>query len=228
MANLYRDAYWSQKDLDSHIGEAQKQATKCKMGCFSMDRMKYYNKQLCHRQEEGYRTSFIDLWGLMIEYLLNDGVWYIQFVRQPCIFLLVNREKTTPSFQRMYFKAEWSSPCQKFSVFLIYSDSLPREKCILYVNILGCRCSHLKSSWYLTEVEVVSGSLPKMQFMHAKRVQDANQSDLTSIKTIQSMCETAKMLAGLYPLTGNLICRYTGGKCIFYFCWEGLLRQQLV
>ncbi|XP_009693916.1 PREDICTED: cytosolic phospholipase A2 epsilon-like [Cariama cristata] len=73
MANLYRDAYWSQKDLESHIGEAQKQATKCKMGCFSMDRMKYYNKQLCQRKEEGYRTSFIDLWGLMIEYLLNDG-----------------------------------------------------------------------------------------------------------------------------------------------------------
>uniref|UniRef100_A0A8C8ATB1 PLA2c domain-containing protein n=1 Tax=Otus sunia TaxID=257818 RepID=A0A8C8ATB1_9STRI len=73
MANLYRDAYWSQKDLDSHIGEAQKQATKCKMGCFSMDRMKYYDKQLCQRKEEGYRTSFIDLWGLMIEYLLNDG-----------------------------------------------------------------------------------------------------------------------------------------------------------
>uniref|UniRef100_A0A803YK09 Phospholipase A2 n=1 Tax=Meleagris gallopavo TaxID=9103 RepID=A0A803YK09_MELGA len=73
MANLYRDAYWSQKDLDSHISEAQKQATKCKMGCFSMDRMKYYNKQLCQRKEEGYRTSFIDLWGLMIEYLLNDG-----------------------------------------------------------------------------------------------------------------------------------------------------------
>uniref|UniRef100_A0A493TTR2 PLA2c domain-containing protein n=1 Tax=Anas platyrhynchos platyrhynchos TaxID=8840 RepID=A0A493TTR2_ANAPP len=73
MANLYRDAYWSQKDLDSHIAEAQKQATKCKMGCFSMDRMKYYNKQLCQRKEEGYRTSFIDLWGLMIEYLLNDG-----------------------------------------------------------------------------------------------------------------------------------------------------------
>ncbi|XP_015720063.1 cytosolic phospholipase A2 epsilon-like [Coturnix japonica] len=73
MANLYRDAYWSQKDLDSHISEAQKHATKCKMGCFSMDRMKYYNKQLCQRKEEGYRTSFIDLWGLMIEYILNDG-----------------------------------------------------------------------------------------------------------------------------------------------------------
>ncbi|NWJ06134.1 PA24E phospholipase, partial [Crypturellus undulatus] len=73
MANLYRDAYWSQKDLDWHIGEAQKQATKCKMGCFSMDRMKYYNKQLCQRKKDGYRTSFIDLWGLMIEYLLNDG-----------------------------------------------------------------------------------------------------------------------------------------------------------
>lgn len=150
MANLYRDAYWSQKDLDSHIGEAQKQATKCKMSCFSMDRMKYYNKQLCHRQEEGYRTSFIDLWGLIIEYLLNDGVWYIPFVGQTCIFLLVNREKTSPSFQRRYLKTEWSSPGQKLSHFFIYSDNLPRKTiCILYVNKLGCGCSYLKSNWCL-------------------------------------------------------------------------------
>ncbi|XP_006034144.1 cytosolic phospholipase A2 epsilon-like [Alligator sinensis] len=73
MANLYRDAYWSQRDLDEQICEAQKHATKSKMGCFSMDRIKYYNKQLCQRKQEGYRTSFIDLWGLIIEYLLNDG-----------------------------------------------------------------------------------------------------------------------------------------------------------
>uniref|UniRef100_A0A8C8SWI1 Phospholipase A2 n=1 Tax=Pelusios castaneus TaxID=367368 RepID=A0A8C8SWI1_9SAUR len=73
MANLYKDAYWSQKDLDEHIHEAQKCATKCKMGCFSMDRMNYFNKQLCQRKQSGYRTSFIDLWGLIIEYMLHDG-----------------------------------------------------------------------------------------------------------------------------------------------------------
>uniref|UniRef100_A0A8C0GD33 Phospholipase A2 n=1 Tax=Chelonoidis abingdonii TaxID=106734 RepID=A0A8C0GD33_CHEAB len=73
MSNLYKDAYWSQKDLDEKIHEAQKCATKCKMSCFSMERMKYFNQQLCQRKQEGYRTSFIDLWGLIIEYMLHDG-----------------------------------------------------------------------------------------------------------------------------------------------------------
>lgn len=121
MANLYRDAYWSQKDLDSHISEAQKQATKCKMGCFSMDRMKYYNKQLCQRKEEGYRTSFIDLWGLMIEYLLNDGVWYI-FYLESCFYLLflflLNREKICLPVQRRV-KFSMSTNAQTFLLSII-------------------------------------------------------------------------------------------------------------
>ncbi|KAG6935617.1 cytosolic phospholipase A2 epsilon-like [Chelydra serpentina] len=73
MANLYRDADWSQKDLSGKIDEARKHATKCKMGSFAMERMKYYNKQLCQRKQEGHRTSSIDLWGLIVEYLLHDG-----------------------------------------------------------------------------------------------------------------------------------------------------------
>ncbi|KAM9149393.1 cytosolic phospholipase A2 epsilon-like [Pangshura tecta] len=73
MSNLYKDAYWSQKDLDEKIYEAQKCATKCKMSCFSMERLKYFNQQLCQRKQEGYRTTFIDLWGLIIEYMLHDG-----------------------------------------------------------------------------------------------------------------------------------------------------------
>uniref|UniRef100_A0A8C0GGS5 Phospholipase A2 n=1 Tax=Chelonoidis abingdonii TaxID=106734 RepID=A0A8C0GGS5_CHEAB len=73
MANLYRDANWSQQDLSGKINEARKHVTKCKMGSFSMERMKYYNKQLCQRKQEGHRTSSIDLWGLIVEYLLHDG-----------------------------------------------------------------------------------------------------------------------------------------------------------
>ncbi|XP_053142485.1 cytosolic phospholipase A2 epsilon-like isoform X2 [Hemicordylus capensis] len=73
MAHIYRDAYWSQKSLDEQINEAKKQATKSKMGMFTIERMKYYNQQLKQRKQEGYKTTFIDLWGLIIEYLLNDG-----------------------------------------------------------------------------------------------------------------------------------------------------------
>ncbi|XP_006130410.3 cytosolic phospholipase A2 epsilon-like isoform X1 [Pelodiscus sinensis] len=76
MANLYRDANWSQKDLDEKINEARKHVTKCKLGSFSMERMKYYNRQLQQRKEEGHRTSSIDLWGLIVEYLLHDGKDY--------------------------------------------------------------------------------------------------------------------------------------------------------
>ncbi|XP_053239516.1 cytosolic phospholipase A2 epsilon-like [Podarcis raffonei] len=73
MTHLYRDAYWSQKDLDEKINEAKKQVTKSKMEMFTMERMKYYYQQLSQRKQEGYNTTFIDLWGLVIEYLINDG-----------------------------------------------------------------------------------------------------------------------------------------------------------
>ncbi|NXL96352.1 PA24E phospholipase, partial [Tyrannus savana] len=73
MSNLYRDADWSQKDLDKQISEARKHMTKCKINSLSLEYLKYYRKQLCQRKREGRRTSFIDLWGLVLESLLHDG-----------------------------------------------------------------------------------------------------------------------------------------------------------
>ncbi|NXT71155.1 PA24E phospholipase, partial [Chaetops frenatus] len=73
MANLYRDAAWSQKDLDKQISEARKHMTKCKINSFSLDYLKYYKKQLTQRKREGRKTSFIDLWGLVLESFLHDG-----------------------------------------------------------------------------------------------------------------------------------------------------------
>ncbi|XP_035184899.1 cytosolic phospholipase A2 epsilon-like isoform X2 [Oxyura jamaicensis] len=73
MSNLYRDADWSQKDLDKQISEARKHMTKCKIRSLSLEYLKYYKKQLCQRKREGRKTSFIDLWGLVLESLLHDG-----------------------------------------------------------------------------------------------------------------------------------------------------------
>ncbi|NXK95096.1 PA24E phospholipase, partial [Formicarius rufipectus] len=73
MSNLYRDADWSQKDLDKQISEARKHMTKCKINSLSLKYLKYYKKQLCQRKREGRRTSLIDLWGLVLESLLHDG-----------------------------------------------------------------------------------------------------------------------------------------------------------
>lgn len=77
MSNLYRDADWSQKDLDKQISEARKHMTKCKINSFSLEYLKYYKKQLCQRKREGRKTSFIDLWGLVLESFLHDGVQYV-------------------------------------------------------------------------------------------------------------------------------------------------------
>lgn len=74
MANLYEDANWSQKHLEDAIKEARKQVTKCKICCFSSDCLKYYYNDLMERTKEGHNTSFIDLWGLVIESMLHDKV----------------------------------------------------------------------------------------------------------------------------------------------------------
>ncbi|XP_014724701.1 PREDICTED: cytosolic phospholipase A2 epsilon-like [Sturnus vulgaris] len=73
MTKLYEDADWSRKDLGEVIIEARKQAAKCKMGAFSLKSLRNYYRELSQRTQAGHKTSFIDLWGLMIEAMLNDG-----------------------------------------------------------------------------------------------------------------------------------------------------------
>ncbi|KFP29499.1 Cytosolic phospholipase A2 epsilon, partial [Colius striatus] len=73
MTKLYEDADWSRKDLGEVIIEARKQAAKCKMGAFCLRSLRNYYKELSQRTQAGHKTSFIDLWGLMIESMLNDG-----------------------------------------------------------------------------------------------------------------------------------------------------------
>ncbi|NXI65330.1 PA24E phospholipase, partial [Anseranas semipalmata] len=76
MTKLYEDADWSRKDLGEVIIEARKQAAKCKMGAFCLRSLRNYYKELSQRTQAGHKTSFIDLWGLMIESMLNDGKCY--------------------------------------------------------------------------------------------------------------------------------------------------------
>ncbi|KAJ6667282.1 hypothetical protein lerEdw1_017260 [Lerista edwardsae] len=73
MGNLYKDANWSRKNLNEQINETKRQVTKNKLDGFSPERLKYYSRQLRQRKQEGQKTCLIDLWGLVIEYLLNDG-----------------------------------------------------------------------------------------------------------------------------------------------------------
>ncbi|XP_075783326.1 cytosolic phospholipase A2 epsilon-like isoform X2 [Pelodiscus sinensis] len=72
MANLYEDANWSHNYLEEAINKARKQVSKCKIHGFSMDRLKYYYNELKERCQQGHNTTFVDLWGLMVEYMLHD------------------------------------------------------------------------------------------------------------------------------------------------------------
>ncbi|OCT68552.1 hypothetical protein XELAEV_18039853mg [Xenopus laevis] len=73
MSNLYEDPEWSQNELSEFIHNAKEQVTRTKTKTFSMERLKYYHKELRQAAMEGQKTSFTDLWGLMIESMFHNG-----------------------------------------------------------------------------------------------------------------------------------------------------------
>ncbi|KAM9294404.1 cytosolic phospholipase A2 delta-like [Gastrophryne carolinensis] len=72
MSKLYEDPEWSQKELSESIHNAKKYVTK-KKSTFSIDRLKYYKQELGQASRNGQKTSFTDLWGLMIESMFHSG-----------------------------------------------------------------------------------------------------------------------------------------------------------
>ncbi|KFV17632.1 Cytosolic phospholipase A2 epsilon, partial [Tauraco erythrolophus] len=73
MSNLYEDPDWSQKDLKETLNDARKHVLKNKFfTCFAPNRLKYYLKELCQREQEGHHICFTDLWGLIIETMLHE------------------------------------------------------------------------------------------------------------------------------------------------------------
>ncbi|NXW29426.1 PA24E phospholipase, partial [Phaetusa simplex] len=73
LSHLYQNAEWSHNDLSRQIREVRRHMTKCKLSCFSLESLKYYDKELKLRKQEGYQISSIDFWGLLLEKALSDG-----------------------------------------------------------------------------------------------------------------------------------------------------------
>ncbi|XP_054256032.1 cytosolic phospholipase A2 epsilon-like [Indicator indicator] len=73
LSHLYQSPDWSRKDLSKPISEVRRHMTKCKLSCFSLESLKYYDKELKLRKQEGYQISSIDFWGLLLEKALSDG-----------------------------------------------------------------------------------------------------------------------------------------------------------
>ncbi|NWH53126.1 PA24F phospholipase, partial [Fregata magnificens] len=72
LSTLYQDPDWSQKDLQDAIRRAQSTVSSSKAGAFSPERLKYYFQELNAMEISGRKVSFTDLWGLIVEYFLQQ------------------------------------------------------------------------------------------------------------------------------------------------------------
>ncbi|XP_020762470.2 cytosolic phospholipase A2 delta [Odocoileus virginianus] len=74
MAHLYGDPEWSQKDLKGPISHVREHLAKSKLEAFSPERLASYQRELAQRAEQGHTTTFVDLWGLVLEFMLHGQV----------------------------------------------------------------------------------------------------------------------------------------------------------
>uniref|UniRef100_A0A8C3VL39 Phospholipase A2 n=1 Tax=Catagonus wagneri TaxID=51154 RepID=A0A8C3VL39_9CETA len=74
MAHLYGDSEWSQKDLKEPIRYTREHLAKSKLEAFSPERLAGYLQELERRAEQGQPTTFVDLWGLVLEFVLHGQV----------------------------------------------------------------------------------------------------------------------------------------------------------
>uniref|UniRef100_A0A8D2JIY4 Phospholipase A2 n=1 Tax=Varanus komodoensis TaxID=61221 RepID=A0A8D2JIY4_VARKO len=72
LSMLYQDPEWSCKDLGGPISNAQEKVSSSKVGAFSSERLKYYFQELNTMENDGRKVSFTDLWGLIVEYFLQQ------------------------------------------------------------------------------------------------------------------------------------------------------------
>ncbi|XP_006201836.3 cytosolic phospholipase A2 delta [Vicugna pacos] len=74
MAHLYGDPEWSQRDLKGPIRYAREHLAKGKLEAFSPERVASYYWELELRAKQGHPTTFVDLWGLVLEFMLHGQV----------------------------------------------------------------------------------------------------------------------------------------------------------
>ncbi|XP_057577809.1 cytosolic phospholipase A2 epsilon isoform X2 [Hippopotamus amphibius kiboko] len=72
MATLYRDPDWSSKNLEPAILEARRHVVKDKMPALFPDQLLKFKEELQQRKQEGYKVTFTDFWGLLVEACLGD------------------------------------------------------------------------------------------------------------------------------------------------------------
>nr|XP_048315901.1 cytosolic phospholipase A2 epsilon isoform X1 [Myodes glareolus]XP_048315902.1 cytosolic phospholipase A2 epsilon isoform X1 [Myodes glareolus] len=72
MATLYSDAEWSSKNLEPAVFEARRHVVKDKMPALFPDNLCKWQEELHQHSQQGYKTTFTDFWGKLVEYSLGD------------------------------------------------------------------------------------------------------------------------------------------------------------
>ncbi|XP_034967956.2 cytosolic phospholipase A2 beta [Zootoca vivipara] len=72
MTDLYRNTDWSHENLEEAIKVVKSNMLKSKIDVISIDRLKYYHKELVERVKRGHLRSFTALWALVQEAFLHD------------------------------------------------------------------------------------------------------------------------------------------------------------
>nr|XP_048315718.1 cytosolic phospholipase A2 zeta [Myodes glareolus] len=73
ISTLYKDPSWSQKPLQGPIGRASARVCSSKIGLMSPEQLQYYTREKEIWKSRGQTMTLTDLWGLVIEYFLNQG-----------------------------------------------------------------------------------------------------------------------------------------------------------
>uniref|UniRef100_A0A672HQZ1 PLA2c domain-containing protein n=1 Tax=Salarias fasciatus TaxID=181472 RepID=A0A672HQZ1_SALFA len=71
MSALYREANWSQQDLNKVISAEKELMTKTIPDLFSPERLRYYREEMAEKKEQGHISSAIDFAGLHVVFLLQ-------------------------------------------------------------------------------------------------------------------------------------------------------------
>ncbi|XP_052037425.1 cytosolic phospholipase A2 zeta [Apodemus sylvaticus] len=72
ISTLYKDPSWSQKTLQDPIKHASARVCSSKIGMLAPKQFEYYSREKRAWESRGHSMSFTDLWGLIIEYFLNQ------------------------------------------------------------------------------------------------------------------------------------------------------------
>ncbi|XP_051039600.1 cytosolic phospholipase A2 zeta [Phodopus roborovskii] len=73
ISTLYKDPSWSLEPLQGPIERASARVCSSKIGLMSKEKLQYYSREKEAWESRGHNMSLTDLWGLVIEYFLNQG-----------------------------------------------------------------------------------------------------------------------------------------------------------